>query len=454
MTNNLSISATQKMLDRLEITSEELTLQALKRAHDPRGEGERVFTNLLVEQAIRQAKISDTLRRLGMKRSCLEGIPVSIKDLFDLAGYATTAGSKILKSAPPAQFDAQVVQQLNSAGAVLIGRTNMTEFAFSGLGINPHYGTPANPWQRNERLIPGGSSSGAAVAVTDGMCLGSIGTDTGGSVRIPAALCGITGYKPTAGRMSAKGVLPLSISLDSVGVLAHDVAGCAALDAVLTQAVNAAIPEYRLNRARFAVPSTLVHDGLDEDVATAFEHALTHLSSSGVELVRVAIPEFLEIARMNQCGGFAAIESWAWHADFIEQDAQCYDPRVLKRILRGKQAGAREYIELQQWRREWQQRVSLRLASFDAWLMPTVAKTATPIAVLEGDDQQYDAENLIQLRNPSIVNLLNGCAISLPCQMPGQAPVGLSLVAAENQDSKLFAWAIAIEKLLQALHQQ
>ena len=438
-------------------SSAELTASALERIADPAGEGGRTFTRVLADRAKRLARASDSLREAGQVRSSIEGLPVSVKDLFDVAGETTTAGSTVLRDTPPAARDAGAVQRLVAAGAVLVGKTNMTEFAYSGLGLNPHYGTPANPWRRQERRIPGGSSSGAAVAVADGMCLASVGSDTGGSARIPAALCGITGFKPTARRMPATGLVPLSHTLDAVGVMASDVAGCAALDAVLSGVPDAGAASaagqprpWRLRQARFALPTTLVQDGMDEEVAIAFQRALQRLSAAGAQLVELPVPEFEELAAINAAGGFSAAESWAWHADLIEHSASGYDPRVISRILRGREFTARAYLALLAQRADWQRRVAARLGDFDGWLMPTVPLVAPRIAELEADESLYYPVNAAMLRNPSIVNFMDGCAISLPCHDAGGAPVGLSLAGLPMCDAAVLDWAADIERALTA----
>lgn len=428
-----------------------LTKSALDRIADPTGEGARTFTQVFAKRALRLAQASDSLRTAGLQRSPLEGVPISVKDLLDVVGTPTTAGSTVLRDAPAATHNAGAVQRLLAAGAVLVGKTNMTEFAYSGLGINPHYGTPANPWQREQQRIPGGSSSGAAVAVADGMCITSVGSDTGGSARIPAALCGITGFKPTAQRMPSTGLVPLSPTLDAVGVLAADVAGCAVMDAVLSgTSRTSSLP--LLAQARFAVPTTLVQDGMDAEVAAAFQLALQRLSAAGTQLVELAVPEFEELANINAAGGFSAAESWAWHADLVEQRGAGYDPRVLSRILRGRDFTARAYIELQKQRADWQRRVMARLGDFDGWLMPTVPLVAPRIADLEADEALYFTVNGALLRNPAIVNFMDGCAISVPCHQPGDAPVGLSLAGPPLHDSAILGWAAAIENVFNFRH--
>src|SRR5580658_5220377 len=259
-------------------TSRALVDESLARIADPAGEGARAFTKVHAETARTMADAMDALRHAGRAPSRYAGIPVALKDLFDIEGEPTPAGSRALADAPPATANAPVVQRMLAAGFVPVGRTNMTEFAFSGLGINPHYGTPLSPWDRAAGRIPGGSSSGTAVSVSDGMAVAGLGTDTGGSCRIPAAFCGIVGYKPTARRVPISGVLPLAPSLDSVGPLAPSVACCAEIDAILAGEPPTAPTPANLNGLRLAVPENTVLDGMDSAVSAAFERALDVLS--------------------------------------------------------------------------------------------------------------------------------------------------------------------------------
>lgn len=430
-----------------EFTSRQLIADALAKIADPQGEGERSFTQVYADWAQQQALAADQRRAAGKSLSPLDGVPISIKDLFDVSGQVTTAGSRVLAGAAVAKKHAAIVERLLQAGAVVIGKTNMTEFAYSGLGINPHFGTPANPWDRANQRIPGGSSSGAAVAVADGMCCGAVGSDTGGSVRIPAAFCGLTGYKPTARRIASGGLLPLSPSLDSIGVIAHDVASCIALDAAIAeQALRPESPT--LDQARFAVPQTLVLDGLDEEVAAAFQRALKRLAQAGARIEAIPCSEFAELAEVNAAGGFTALESWHWHQSLIAENAEGYDPRVLSRIRRGQPLGESDLQQLRQLRACWQQRVTARVQGFDALLMPTAPLIAPPLAELAEDDEAYFRANGAALRNPSVINFLDGCALSLPCQRPGEAPVGLMVAGLPMHDQALLGWALAIERCL------
>jgi aspartyl-tRNA(Asn)/glutamyl-tRNA(Gln) amidotransferase subunit A len=294
-------------------TSRALVEQCLSRIDDPSGEGRRVFLKVNAAGALSAADYYDHLRAHSAAPSPFAGIPVSIKDLFDVAGEVTTAGSVVLRDAAAAARDAPCVARLRAAGFIPIGRTNMTEFAFSGLGINPHYGTPLNPYDRAAGRIPGGSSSGAAVSVTDGMAFGALGTDTGGSCRIPAALCGIVGFKPTAQRVPTAGAFPLSTSLDSVGPLAATVACCAALDAVLAGEPAGGLSRFPLDGLRMAVPQTVVLDGVEPAVAHAFDAALAALRKAGARIVDIPLRELAELAQINAKGGLAAAQSYAIH---------------------------------------------------------------------------------------------------------------------------------------------
>jgi len=434
----------------LRISSRELVTDCLARISSVTGEGSRTFLKVYAEQALATADFYDRMRQQGARLARYAGIPVSVKDLFDIAGDTTLAGSTVLKGAAAADQDATAVARLKAAGFIVIGRTNMTEFAFSGLGINPHYGTPLNPWDRATGRIPGGSSSGAAVSITDAMAFGALGTDTGGSCRIPAALCGIVGFKPTASRVPLTGTYPLSASLDSIGPLANSVNCCAALDAILaaqspvesqSQAPGA---DLTANDLRLAVLTNFVTDDLDRAVADSFERALRALKDAGARLTEVMLPELGELPEINRNGGLSAAESYAHHRARLEQDGSRYDPRVSVRILRGSKQDAADYIELRNIRANFIERVAKRIGKFDAVLMPTTPITAPALTDLVRDEA-YVRINALVLRNPSIVNFIDGCAISIPCHEPGTAPVGLSLFALRNTDRQLLSAAAAVE---------
>ena len=422
-------------------TSRELVEAALAQIADPTGEGAHTFVKIYGDSARAAADAQDRLRKAGYIASPLAGLPVSLKDLFDVSGERTLAGSKALGDSPPAQHDAPVVSRLRAAGAVLIGRTNMTEFAFSGVGINPHYGTPGNPYDR--RLIPGGSSSGAAVSVADGGVVVAIGTDTGGSVRIPAALCGIVGFKPTQKRILRDGVTPLSTTLDSIGPLANSVACCAVADAVLAGELPSVPSATPVEAIRLGVPQTYVLNDLAAEVATAFADACTRLSHAGARIVDLPLSELAELSPINASGGFAPIEAYAWHKPLLERRGGEYDPRVRTRIERASGMTAVEYIQLRAARADLIARVAARTSGFDALLMPTVAITAPPIAAFERDDD-YRRLNALLLRNTSVINFLDCCAITVPIQTVGP-PVGLMIVGEHGADRHLLGVGRGIE---------
>ena len=434
------------------VTATQLTEEVLANIQATDGEGALAFTQVYASWAREQAAASTQRRTAGEELSPLDGVPVSVKDLFDVQGEATTGGSRVLADAPAAGTHSEVVNRLLEAGAIIVGKTNMTEFAYSGLGINPHYGTPANPWDRASRRIPGGSSSGAAVSVSDGMSLGAVGSDTGGSVRIPAAFCGLTGFKPTARRISMAGVLPLSASLDSIGTIARDVASCVALDGAIADA-PLSLTIKNLADAHFAVPQTVVLDGLDAEVSAAFAQAIATLKEGGAQITEIPLEELAELASINATGGFTALEAWAWHQSLIAKRGEGYDPRVVSRIRRGEPLGESDRQQLVSQRADWQQRVSSKIQQYDALLMPTVPFIAPTIAELEADEDLYFRVNGAALRNPSVINFLDGCAVSLPCQAEGQAPVGLMVAALPMQDETLMSWALEIERGLNAKSQ-
>jgi aspartyl-tRNA(Asn)/glutamyl-tRNA(Gln) amidotransferase subunit A len=435
-------------LARGETSSEAVVRAALARIEDASGEGAVTFTRVYRERALEEARRADEVRRRGAAGGPLAGVPISIKDLFDVAGEPTLAGSVVLRDAPPAGRDAEIVARLRAAGAIVVGKTNMTEFAFSGLGLNPHYGTPRAPWDRAAGRIPGGSSSGAAVSVAEGMAVVGIGTDTGGSVRIPAACCGLVGFKPTARRVSRAGALPLSTTLDSVGPIAPTVACCAAIDAVLSGEPTHPVREQPARGLRFAAPRRYVWADVDREVARALDRARARVVAAGAEIVDVECAELEALPEINAKGGFASYEAFRWHAPLIERARAGYDPRVLVRILRGAETTAQELATLAVRRGDFQRQLARSMAGFDALWLPTIPIVPPPIAPLAASDEAYMRANYLVLRNPSMVNFFDGCAISLPCHDRGDAPVGLMLVARPGEDRRLLEVAQAIERIL------
>jgi aspartyl-tRNA(Asn)/glutamyl-tRNA(Gln) amidotransferase subunit A len=426
-------------------TSVELVEECLASIADPAGEGARTFVQVDPEGAREAARAMDALRRAAAEPSPLAGIPVSVKDLFDVRGQVTRAGSRVLQG-PPAERDAEAVARWRRAGLVVIGRTTMTEFAFSGLGLNPHYGTPASPWQRERRLIPGGSSSGAAVSVADRMAHGALGTDTGGSCRIPAALCGLVGFKPTLARTPREGIVPLSTTLDTVGVIARTVGCCALLDALL-RGEHPALPRPFARGPRLALPRNYLFGSVDEAVGRAFDRAMGRLRDAGAEIVECTIPEFDRITELNARGGIVAAESFAWHRGLITERADDYDPRVLVRIRRGAELGASDLIDLHACRRELIEVAHERLQGFDGFVCPTVPVVAPPLDALD-DDDEYTRVNLLMLRNPTVVNVLDGCALSIPMHEGGEPPTGLMVASVAGDDDRLLRVGAWIEEAL------
>jgi aspartyl-tRNA(Asn)/glutamyl-tRNA(Gln) amidotransferase subunit A len=428
-------------------TSRSLTEQALARIADPAGEGKRAFIKVYAEGALAEADFSDRLRKAGVRRSPVDGLPVSLKDLFDVAGDLTRAGSRIMEKNPPANADALAVARLRAAGAVFVGRTNMVEFAFGTTGINPHYGTPRNPWDRKTGRIPGGSSSGAAVAQADGMCVMALGSDTRGSIRIPAAFCGVTGFKPTTRRVPREGAFPLSTTLDSVGPLASSVACCAVYDAILAGEPPEPLSELPAKGLRLLVPKTEVRDGLDPEVASAFSAALEKLGRAGASIAEKPVPAFDRQGEYFKGGGFAGAEAYAIHRKNAERLAE-YDPRVAKRVILGKDLSAADYVDFVRLRAEFQREVEALVAPFDAFLLPTNPCIAPPIAEVDATDEAYFRWNMRILRIVGLVNFLDGCAASLPCHASGAAPVGLMVCGPAMSDRRVLAVAAAVEQAL------
>jgi aspartyl-tRNA(Asn)/glutamyl-tRNA(Gln) amidotransferase subunit A len=444
MMPNPTLAALADDLEAGRTTARKLVEECIARIADPAGEGQRTFIHVDRDAALEAADAMDRLRKAHAAPSRFAGIPVSIKDLFDIAGQVSRAGSRALEDSAPAAADAPVVARLRRAGFVVIGRTNMTEFAYSGIGINPHYGTPKGAWQRNVGHVPGGSSSGAAVSIADRMAYGALGTDTGGSCRIPAAYNGIVGYKPTQSRIPLDGGVPLSFSLDSYGPLANSVQCCATLDAVLADQALPTIQPRPIKGARLAVPMTVAMDDLDEAVAKTFARALERLSRAGALIEHIEVPEFLDVGVMNAKGGFASSESYAWHRYLLTSKGDVYDPRVALRIQRGEGMSAADYIDLLNARRSLIARVAVRLAPYDALVLPTTANTPPKIADL-ADDKAFTVANLRSLRNCTLINMMDGCAISLPAQRDGEVPVGLMLAATGGSDRRIFELAAAME---------
>jgi aspartyl-tRNA(Asn)/glutamyl-tRNA(Gln) amidotransferase subunit A len=387
---------------------------------------------------------ADARARSGMSLGPLDGAIVSIKDLFDVAGEPTRAGSKVLANAAPAAADAVVVRRLRAAGAVIVAKTNMHEFAASGLGLNPHYGTPGNPADR--RRIPGGSSSGAAVAIADGMCEIAIGSDTGGSVRIPAAMCGIVGFKPSKQRVPTEGVFPLSYTFDSVGPLARSVASCADADAVMAAEEAESLAPAPLDGLRFAIAQGLPLRDLDATVTAKLSDAMNELSRASVHLTQEVFPLFGDMAYFNAQGTIVWTEAYSVHRQLLALHGAEIDPYVRRLVEGGRDVSGADYVVATRERAAMVRAMDARLADLDALVIPTVAIVAPTIAECQDPDSAL-ARDLLVLRNTVIANYFDLCAISLPLPRRGSLPVGLMLLARNGRDRKLLRIAAAVERL-------
>ncbi len=406
----------------------------------------RAFTHVDFAGARAAADASDAARTNGQVPSPFAGVPISVKDLFDVAGQTTAAGSLILRGAPPAVHDAPVVARLRKAGAVIVGRTQMSEFAFTGLGLNPHWPVLPNP--HDEQRAPGGSSSGAAVAVARGQCAMGLGTDTGGSTRIPAAFCGVTGFKPTQRRITRDGAFPLSVSLDSIGPIANSVACCRITDAAIADEPAPKHAAVALGALRLAVPLDFVLDDMEPAVASAFERTLARLSANGAKIERVRMPAFARVPELSARGILANAQAYSYHslARLLQHRAQ-YDPNVLSRIEgRGKESAA-HIIDIVEARKGLIAETNAATRGVDALLYPTVPIVAPRLAEI-AEAAAFAKVNMLALRNTALVNLLDRCALSLPMQDAGALPCGLMIVGETMADARLFAIGEAVEAAL------
>jgi aspartyl-tRNA(Asn)/glutamyl-tRNA(Gln) amidotransferase subunit A len=427
------------------VTARGLVEQSLERIADPAGEGARAFISIAAIRALAEADQHDAARKAGRAVSPFAGIPYGVKDLYDVAGEVTAAGSKFLRFAPAAAHDSEAVWRLRAQGFIPIGRTNMTEFAYSGVGLNPHYGTPLSIYDRGNKRIPGGSSAGTAVAIAEGMVSFGLGTDTGGSCRIPAAFNGIVGYKPTASTVSKRGVYPLSASFDSVGPLAKSVACCATLHAFLSGQANVVAKPSR--PLRVGVLQTTVQDGLDRAVAADFDRALESLKRVGVDVVSFSFAPLERMPEYLVNGGIVAAEGWAHHHAMIAADENLYDPRVASRLRFGARSSADDIARFMQGRKDMIAEFAKVAPAFDAVICPTVSVVPPKISELDVEDD-YRRINAVCLRNTYAFNFLDCCSISLPMNRAGEAPTGLMLSQVGGQDSALLAVAEHVEQIL------
>ncbi|WP_432560172.1 amidase [Granulicoccus sp. GXG6511] len=425
-------------------TCETIVGEAFERGHsDPAAA--HVFTASYAEDALAAARAADAAGRDPGRP--LAGLPVTIKDLFDVAGETTLSGSIVRRGLPAAESDAVVVSRLRGAGVAITGRTNMVEYALGGVGLNPHYGNPRNPADPEVARVPGGSSSGAVVSVGLGLAVAAVGSDTAGSVRIPAALCGLVGFKPTQARVPLTGAVELSRSLDSIGPIANSVTDCLSLDAVLADA-PIQVASRSLSGLRLAAAQTFVLDDLEPEVAAAYERALRTLADAGASIEEVPLAQFGQIAELNQPSGLSPIECWAAHGDLVRSREGDVDHRVSQRMKLGDGISVADYLAIHDRRARWIAETERALEPFDAVLCPTVPIVAPAIGDLEASDEAYFEANRLLLRNPFVVNWLDGCAFSLPCQAPGELPVGLMIAGPRGADARVAEVALAAEAAL------
>lgn len=440
-----TIATRRAALARGQTSHEAIVADALQRSAD--SGAKHVFTRLYADAALAAARHADAASKARVALPPLAGLPVTVKDLFDVAGEPTVAGSTLLQQAPPASADAPAVARLRLQGAAIFGKTNMSEFAFSGVGINPHYGTPRNPADAAVARIPGGSSSGAAVSVALGLAVAGLGSDTGGSLRIPAALCGLVGWKGSQSRVPLRGAFELARSLDTVGAMTRCVEDCLTVDAAIADTALE-VRRRPLRGMRLALPQTVMLDALEPVVAQAFQRALTALSAAGAIIEETLLAPLAEVPRLNAPAGLSPIEAYAVHRHRMSESRDRFDPRVAMRIASGATVSAADYIALLDNRRDWITRVAAELQGFDALICPTVPIVAPAIAPLIESDEAFFKANGLLLRNTFAINFLDGCSFSLPCHASGELPVGLMLSSVNGDDARLAAVALAVEAAL------
>lgn len=443
----MSIAGLQRRIRSHETSTEEYVSKCIENIQNPSGEGVRAFLKVSEAEALAVAKTQDVLLEKGLQLGPLAGVTVSIKDLFDIAGQVTTSGSKVLRSKDPATEDSDVVARIRRADGIIVGRTNMTEFAYSGLGLNPHFGTPQNPYDRSNGRIPGGSTSGGAISVTDQMATIAIGSDTGGSCRIPAALCGLVGFKSSANRYSMEGVLPLSRSLDSVGMLAPSVECCQTMDSVLVDQPIKKSLEIPASRLNIGVLENVVLDAMDESVKRNYLSTIERLAKSGAHLHPINSKVVEKVIQIQGQPRIVSAEANSEFENILASMGEGVDPRVSTRIAKGKEVTSAIYVQtmlerqllIKAWREEF--------LNDDLWIMPTVPVIAPLLSDLRSDEE-YFRFNGLMLRNPGLFNFLDGCALSLPNHPFNEAPTGIMLVSQGGADEALLRCGLTVEKIL------
>ena len=412
-------------------------------------DGRRAFITVNSDAARAEADRVDAMRAAGAALPPFAGVTLSVKDLFDIAGEITRAGSRVLDGAAPAARDCSVVARLRAAGFNIIGRTNMTEFAYSGLGMNPHHGNPRSPWERDVDggRVAGGSSSGSAVSISDGMSAATIGSDTGGSTRAPAVFCGIVGLKPTTTRMPSDGIYPLSTSFDAAGPMGHSTDCCAVMDDIMAGGAGRAETPFPVAGLRLAIPRGYLFDELDPEVAAGFEAAVARLSAAGAAISDISLDILEELRPANRPKSIVSAEAFAIHRDQLAARRDGYDPYVATRLDGGSDILAADYIAMHRERDATCAAVQPVTRPFDALLLPTSPCVPPKIAPLDTTEALMKASARV-LRNTALSNYLDRPTITIPCHRAGEAPVGLSLMGSRHHDRRLLAIAAGVEGIV------
>jgi aspartyl-tRNA(Asn)/glutamyl-tRNA(Gln) amidotransferase subunit A len=402
----------------------------------------RIYTRVTESRALHEAMAARSRARAGFRRGPLDGVTFAWKDLFDTAGVATEAGSALLAGRKPAR-DAQVVQRATQAGTVCLGKTHMSEFAFSGLGLNPVTGTP--PCVNDAGAVPGGSSSGSAAAVAFGLAALGVGSDTGGSVRIPAAWNDLVGLKTTHGRLSLDGVVPLARRFDTVGPIARSTEDCALFLGLIEGRAGPDLRGASVAGRRFLVLEGAPFQDIRPEPAQAFEQAARALAGAGAVLVRKSLPEVEEVLTLSAI--LYTAEAWAEWRDLIQTQPELMFPPILARFRSGADYTAADYIAA--WNRLHRLRGSYlsQTAGYDAVILPTAPNMPPQADRLLRDEEYYTTENLLTLRNTRIANLLGLCALSLPTTTPS---AGISLMAPPGAEDALLCLGAAVENVVRS----
>lgn len=431
-----------------ETSAVELVEQALARSED--ADLRHVFIKITRDQARAEAEASDLRRAQGAALSAWDGIPIAWKDLFDLSGVVTTAGSKVFAENAPADENADVVAACRDQGLIALGKTNLSEFAYSGLGLNPHFGTPKNPYSEKTPRVPGGSSSGSAVAVAGGIVPVAVGTDTAGSVRIPASFCGLFGFKASQNRYPKRGCFALSTSLDSFGGFAQCVGDLIHLDAAMRGMTASQVDTPELKDCSFVIPGTVVFDDVDSEVLQVFEDMVRRLEKAGASITHRPFDIFSEVVRLfRKHGTLTAAEAATIHQDLLASDrADQMDQRVRERMLMSQRYTVSDYIQLQ-WARQRLQDAVKRELGGAVLLFPTVAIAAPEIARLERSVEDFTRTNLLVLRNTMLGSYLGTPGMNLPIGTTSEGlPVGALISAPFGDDNRILSIAASVEKAI------